>query len=259
MIGWRQVGAIVSANPPSGQVLLTLDDARRLKEERDEIAREYEALGRRLDRLNKQVEALALFLPAHVHDRLFESAKESGRPRKWAPTIFRMLEDAGHGLAAVDIKEGLKGTELEAEIGPHGNSLYNALSKMVLKGELSRVSAYYCLPGQSPPANAANKPGARQIDLDVVRVLSSKPSGLKSMEIVQEILRAQMPSSSGMQKSTGGFYKALSLLVAAGKVTKQGHLYRLPPNENEPSDGGTSDGSDAGSDDDGRPRALRLV
>ncbi|WP_331308827.1 hypothetical protein [Methylobacterium oryzae] len=248
----------MSTNPPSGQVLLTLDDARRLKEERDAVAREYEALGQRLDRLNKQVEALALFLPAHVHERLFEPTQEGGRPRKWAPVIFRMLEDAGHGLTTSDIKEGLKGTDLETEIGPHGNSLYNALSKMTLKGELLRERSYYCLPGQQPPANASGRPGARQIDLDVVRVLSSKPSGLKSMEIVQEILRAQMPSSSGMQKSTGGFYKALSLLVAAGKVTKQGHLYKLPHHENEPSDGGASDGSDAGSDDE-RPRTLRLV
>lgn len=248
----------MSANPPAGQVLLTLDDARRLKEERDAVAREYEALGHRLDRLNKQVDALALFLPVHVHERLFEVAHEGGRQRKWAPTIFRILEDAGHGLTSGEIKDGLKGTDLEGEIGPHGNSLYNALSKIVSKGELSKINHYYCLPGQKPPEHAVNQSSSTQVELDVIQVLRSKSEGVRSMEIVQTILRTQMPSASGMRKSTGGFYKALALLVAAGKVVKQGRLYMLPKNENEPSDAPPSNGSDAGSED-GRPRTLRLV
>ncbi|MCJ2090894.1 hypothetical protein MKK88_33660 [Methylobacterium sp. E-005] len=55
-------------------------------------------------------------------------------------------------------------------------------------------------------------------------------------------------------------YSAIQRLARQGVIERTGlGCYKLVSKENEPSDVPASNGSDAGSDDDGRPRALRLV
>lgn len=253
-------GSAVAESRPQSPVLLTLESVLRIKDERDALARERDALAREHEALGMQIEALdaklsaaALFMPPEMRSALDvdgdgdEEGGDAGRTRKWAPVILGFLRESEYGLTTTDIKQKLEGHPLEQDLGAYGGALYNAMRKMTLKGELKKDGDYYCLPWQTkPPSAPENERGI--LRSTILRVITDN-SPIKSADIVQYIMDNDLPAANGMKRSTGAFYKALSMLAREGKIIKEGRLYRLASNENEPHDGGTSHGSDAGSNE----------
>ena len=240
-----RVSESVSQNP----ILLTVDDVRRIKLERDEVARRYEDLGKLLAELNNKIDAATYFLPAHWQERLLEDAATTEAKGKWPPAVFAALEKAGHGLTTADLKEHFKGTPLEQDLGYQGGALFNGLAKMVAKGSIIKEDGYYRLPGQILPERPKESDRS-QIQIDILQVLKENPNGLKSGQIAQAIIRDNLPAAAGMGKSTGNFYKKLSILVFTGEVIKDGPLYRLAPEKS---------GDEQADDDSGNLRKLRVV
>ncbi len=246
-----QEGDVVPESRSQSPVLLTLESVLRIKDERDSVARQHEALGKQLEALNAKLTAAALFMPPEMQAALTvdgdgeDDGNGGGQTRKWAPVLLGFLRESEHGLTTADLKERLEGHPLEQDIGAYGGALYNALRKMVSKGELKKDGDYYCLAWQTrPPDASVHERGVMQPT--ILRVIADQ-GPIKSADIVQHIMDHNLPPASGMKRSTGAFFKALSVLVNQGKVVKEGKLYRVPSNENEPHDGGTSHGSDAGS------------
>lgn len=246
-----QEGDVVPESRSQSPVLLTLESVLRIKDERDSIARQHEALGKQLEALNAKLSAAALFMPPEMQAALTtdgggeDDANGGGQSRKWAPVLLGLLHESEYGLTTADLRERLEGHPLEKDIGAYGGALYNALRKMVSKGELKKDNDYYCLPWQARPPNAVvHERGVMQPT--ILQVIAEQ-GPIKSADIVQHIMDHGLAPANGMKRSTGAFFKALSVLVNQGKVIKEGKLYRLASNENEPHDGGTSHGSDASS------------
>lgn len=246
-----QEGDVVPESRSQSPVLLTLESVLRIKDERDSVAREHEALGKQLEALNAKLSAAALFMPPEMQAALAadgggeDDASGGGHVRKWAPVLLGFLRESEHGLTTADIKEKLEGHPLEQDIGAYGGALYNALRKMVSKGELKKDGDYYCLSWQTRPPDAAVH--ERGVMRPTILQVIADQGPIKSADIVKYIMDHDLAPAHGMKRSTGAFFKALSVLVTQGKVIKEGKLYRVPFNENEPHDGGTSHGSDAGS------------
>lgn len=244
----------MSESPPQSSVLLTLDDVYRLRDERDAVAQEHAALSRRLDELNGKLTAIATFVPPHIKVLLGATPSQAGGERsetpsrrKWAPSVYHVLMQEGHGLTVSEIKDKLAGNPLVESVGKHNSALYNALSKMVGKGDLIKDGSYYCLPGQSRPENASDE-SSQSLKMEAIReALKASLVSLRSADILKNILDSGHPASKGMGKSAGAFYKALSSMTQSGEVIREGRQYRLSAQKNEPHDGGTSHGSDASS------------
>lgn len=233
----------------STQVLLTRDDVLRLRDEREVATRELAAATYRMERLDAKLNALRLILPDGVVNELFgrvgprpetRSHTEGGRTRKWAPAVFRMLEEAGHGLTTADIRKRLEGTELAEQVGPYGNALYNALSKMVAKRELIKDGEHYCLPRQGKPEGAANNQRGADYQAAILAALVREPLG--SGDIITALRSS--PVADRIGKSASYVYTVLSRMAAAGEINKEGALYSLPHKENEPPYGHPLSGSE---------------
>lgn len=215
------------------------------------MAREHEALAKRLETLNAKLAAASLFMPPQMKAALAvdgEGDEEGGGPnrgRKWAPTILSILGDSKYGLTTADLMQRLEGHPLEQDVGPYGGALYNAMRKMIGRGEITKKGDYYCLPWQTKPPTAPEHDRG-SIRPAILRIISER-GPIKSADILSYLMSNDPAIASGMKRSTGAFYKSLSVLIRDGKIIKEGKLYRVPSKENEPSDGGASDGSDAGS------------
>jgi hypothetical protein len=246
-----QEGDVVPESRSQSPVLLTLESVLRIKDERDALARQHEAIGKQLDTLNAKLSAAALFMPPEMQAALAvdgggdDEGNSGGQARKWAPVLLGFLRESEHGLTTADIRQRLEGHPLEHDVGAYGGALYNALRKMVSKGELNKDGDYYCLPWQTKPLSAPVQ--ERGVMRPTILQVVADRGPIKSSDIIQHILDHDLAPANGMKRSTGAFYKALSGLVNEGKVVKEGKLYRVSSNENEPHDGGTSHGSDAGS------------
>lgn len=243
-------GIAVPESQPQSPVLLTLESVLRLREERDSVAREHEAIAKRLEALNAKLSAAALFMPPEMRAVLAtdnegdEEGGDQNRGRKWAPTILSFLGESKYGLTTADIRQKLEGHPLEQDVGAYGGALYNALRKMIGRGEITKNGDYYCLPWQTKPPNAPTHERG-SIRPAILRAISER-GPIKSGDILTYLMNNDPAVANGMKRSTGAFYKSLSVLVHEGRIVKEGRLYRVPSDENEPHDGGTSHGSDAG-------------
>jgi hypothetical protein len=238
-------------------VLLTLADVMKIKEEREAAAVAAAEAAARVRALDAKLDAIRLWLPDTLAARVFppETSDEgdgltSERKRKWAPTVMGILRESTHGLTTADIRARLVDTPLFDQAGRYGNALYNALSKMVAKGDLLKDGEYYCLPGQSRPENAPKRPASQGGYEQAIKEVLGKTGGLKSGDIIGALRQTEF--GSGLGKSTGYFYSVLNKMLATGALQKEGRMYSLPPEANEPSDGDPQDSSDVGEEDDPR-------
>jgi len=228
------------SSPDGNQVLLTFEDVRRIKAERDVVAAQVETLSEKL-------KESARFLPINMRAALFATTDNSQRTRKWAPTLIRILSEANRGMTTAELKQALQLTPLADDVGVYGNALYNALRKMIHRGEIEKTGEYYGLPGKdAPPAQRQLVGGLKvgSMAFEIMGILKRHPNGLTSKDIVTEL---QATDQAGRLKSSPSMvYNVLARFLAQQKLMRKDGIFRLAK-PNEPPGAVAQDGSETGS------------
>lgn len=221
---------------PSNAVLLMLDDVRRTKRERDSIALEIDRLTGELTKLDAKLDGIKHWLSPELEAQVFSDdveIEENGtahpQSRKWAPVILPIFREAGPGLLQKEVKEKLKAIDspLYFETGLQGGALYNALSKMVKKGELVRDGNYFCLPGQGKPDNSVRSNSRKDYEEAIISVLKERPDGLKSSMLIEKLKKTTV--GENIIKSSGYVFKVLSWMLEINSISKDGQRYFYDP------------------------------
>jgi hypothetical protein len=250
---------------------LTREDILARKAKRDRIADELERLQQQLESEDKWFEAISLILPPAFLATLpgVSSASEPTDTRSvWRRAVESVVAAATRGLLPREVAQGIReGGDAEAKerLTRNPNGVYSAIERLIEDGSAIRYrdkiyskSVFEILKANGELDDDAEEGGLVGANLYIV-------NGLKTFGpmIPKQIIDLMKEDETFAAKIAGNpqyGYSTIARLVRKGHIQKDADgRYRLSSKENEPSDVSPSNGSDAGSDDDGRPRALRLV
>lgn len=250
---------------------LTREDILARKMKREQIAEELEKLQRQLEAEDKWFEAIKLIVPHDLLSSIEEAvagAKEG--PEKvsiWRQAVADALAAADFGMLPKDVALFIKehgSAEAKERIVRNPNGVYNALYRMHKDGQIVRhgdkfyrIDLYEDLLASGELDDDADDRGSSGVNAFILSLVGEWDRVLPRDVIAK--LREHEEYSKRVERNPQYGYSALARLVRQGRLEKDGAYYSRTLKKNEPSDVPASNGSDAGSDDDGRPRALRLV
>jgi hypothetical protein len=195
------------------------------------VAAEAEKLNAKLAELDDILKSAARFLPPDLRAAVFAAPKNpiverfgGARPQcKWGPVVFEILSGRGAGMTTTELRAALQLTPLADDLVSAPNGLYNALTKLVKKGELLRIGQYYCLPGQEPGGLAQSK--TARLTAFVWDLLEQHPRGITSREIADTMRGTE--HEDYLKSSPSIIYNVLSKFTVQGKATKEGRIYSI--------------------------------
>lgn len=250
---------------------LTREDILARKMKREQIAEEIEKLQRLLEAEDRWFEAIRLIVPhdllAGIRDVVAEEKEGTEKASVWRDAVMSALAGASSGMLPRDVALFIKeqGTaDAKDKIARNPNGIYNALNRLLGDGQIVRhgdkfyrSDLYEELSANGELEDDADEHGLTGVNAFILSLIGEWDK-VPPREVISK-LREHPEYSKRVERNPQYGYSALARLVRQGRLEKDGAYYSRTLKKNEPSDGGTSDGSDAGSDDDGRPKALRLV
>ncbi len=250
---------------------LTREDILARIAKRDELTRQIASLQRDLEAEDRWLEAISLILPPAFRATLPSAASgsESSDTRSvWRRAIEPVLASATRGLLLREIAHGIReegDDEAKERIARNPNGMYAAIDRMLEDGSAVRFrdkiyskSLFAALKDSGDLEDDADESGLTGANLYIVHGLSI--FGPMVPKQIIELMKEDKTLAAKIAGNPQYGYSTIARLVRQGHIRKGSDgRYRLSADENESSDVPASDDSDAGSDDDGRPRALRLV
>ncbi|MCJ2061481.1 hypothetical protein MKK63_01975 [Methylobacterium sp. J-088] len=251
---------------------MTREDILARKAKRDQIAEQIDTLQQKLAAEDRWLDAVRLIVPAHFLSGIVEASDKEGdgteRSSVWRQAVMEALDAATTGMLPKDIALFIRengGLEAKDKITRNPNGLYNALNRLHNDAQITkhgdkfyRHSLFEELSAADTIDEDAGFSGLKGSNLFIFNAI--RENGELAPRSIIEMLRESDEFGERQSGNPQYGYSAIQRLVRQGVIEKTGlGCYKLVSKENEPSDVPASNGSDAGSDDDGRLKALRLV
>jgi len=241
---------------PSNEFRLSFDAVVERQAKREALAKELARVTDEIAGIDRWLEAVSIIFPQAAQFQAINSQadKEEFRsPLKRA--ILTLLEGAPEGLAPRDIARMIKegdDDELRQRLIDNPSGHYNALERMCSQKQIIRYDEKYYTHlnfWSSPQSKEHGGPDADRKNEGMPSFVLSlfAPGVAMSPQDITDAVRADPVHSAALERNPGIVYSAISRLYKRNKLVRDGSYYVLPTKENEPRDGGTSHGSDAGS------------
>lgn len=217
--------------PEKSDVILTVDDVRQWRHERDSVSDEITKLTERRDDLNRRLAIVTSFMTPSAHAAVFGESAEPA-PQDMTAWLRDIVLKADGPLSYRNLIQLARGTPFEERLNRNTNTLYNAVARMAERGEVERVGNGVISTSAAQRMRAAGKEILTKTKAPsngaavVYRVLKEHPGGLRTADVLRA-MRTDPNLEATLNRNPQYGYTVLSRLTKRGLLTRANGRYAL--------------------------------
>lgn len=219
----------------AGEPLLTVEDVRRWREERDALRTHIAELQEKLESTEGKLQFVERLLGPARLAQLFPELTEEADPQSASDWVRLTTRNAGKPLSPRDLIKAALDSPLKDRVRRNTNTIYNAISRLVDRGELLRLGTLVIDPdvevhlraiGQNPLSLLPLSEKLKGAPAVVHELLLRHPQGVVARELMDE-MRAHAHLKEKLTRNPQYGYTVLSRMVQRGQLAREGSLYKL--------------------------------
>jgi hypothetical protein len=232
--------------------LLTAEQVSEWVRERAEVAQQHEALGARLEDLDRKLEAVRLLLPAAAAALLLEPNKPREHPNSGITDyIVQVLQSEPRGYSPAEVRAILKDhPEVGERVRRSINIVSNALIRLLAREEIAKHGAKYYWPEtyeriQHGEIEEVGDPRATDSFNALMHKAMRAYGRPFSAKMAMQVGKQDPEIAARLTEQPSRIYSWLSRELGRNNLNRVGMLYSYPANGNEGSSASPTNPSDA--------------